>query len=62
MTMDIKKILAVALALVGGYFLLKALWWLLGMVFSVVFVLFQIILVAVIAVPLYLLIRRKLLK
>lgn len=60
--MDIKKILAVALALVGGYFLLKALWWLLGMVFSVVFVLFQIILVAVIAVPLYLLIRRKLLK
>jgi hypothetical protein len=62
MTMDIKKILAVVLALVGGYFLLKALWWLLGMVFSVVFVLFQIILVAVIAVPLYLFIRRKLLK
>jgi hypothetical protein len=62
MTMDIKKILAVALALVGGYFLLKALWWLLGLVFSVVFVLLQVVLVAVIAVPIYLLIRRKLLK
>ncbi|RPI67778.1 MAG: hypothetical protein EHM43_06635 [Ignavibacteriae bacterium] len=60
--MDIKKILAVALALVGGYFLLKALWWLLGLVFSVVFVLLQVVLVAVIAVPIYLLIRRKLLK
>lgn len=60
--MDIKKILAVVLALVGGYFLLKVVWWLLGAVFSVVFVLFQIILVAVIAVPLYFIIRQKLLR
>lgn len=60
--MDIKKIIAVVLALVGGYFLLKFLWWLLGLVFSVVFVLLQIVLVAAIAVPIYLLIRRKLLR
>ncbi len=60
--MNIKKILAIALALVGGYILLKVLWWILGMAFTIAFTLIQIVVVLAIAVPLYLIISRKLLK
>jgi hypothetical protein len=60
--MNIKKILAIALALVGGWILLKVLWWILGMAFTIAFTIIQIVVVLALAVPLYLIISRKLLK
>lgn len=60
--MNIKKIIAIILALVGGWILLKVLWWVLGMAFTIAFTIIQIVVVLAIAVPLYLIISRKLLR
>lgn len=57
--MNIKKIIAIILALVGGWILLKVLWWILGMAFTIAFTIIQIVVVLAIAVPLYLVISRK---
>lgn len=57
--MNIKKIIAIILALVGGWILLKVLWWVLGMAFTIAFTIIQIVVVLAIAVPLYLIISRK---
>ena len=59
--MNIKNILAWVLALVGGYFLIKVLWWILGIAFSIAITVIQIVFILVLAAPLYIIIRRKLL-
>jgi hypothetical protein len=60
-----KKILAVILSLGAAYIVLNVTWWILVKLFSLAFTVITImavgILTAVIAVPIYLIIRRKLL-
>ena len=59
--MNIKNILSWILAIVAGYFLIKILWWMLGVAFSIAISVIQIVFVLILAAPLYLIIRRKLL-
>lgn len=59
--MNIKNILSWVLAIVAGYFLIKIFWWILGTAFSIAITLFQIVFILILAAPLYLIIRRKLL-
>lgn len=58
--MNARNIIAILLALGVGYVLWVILKWVLGLIFTVTFALFQIIAVAVIALPLYFLIRNRL--
>jgi hypothetical protein len=58
--MNARNIIAVLLALGVGYVLWVVVKWVLGLIFTVTFALVQIIAVAVIAVPLYFLIRNRL--
>jgi hypothetical protein len=58
--MNARNIIAILLALGVGYVLWVVLKWVLGLIFTVTFALVQIIAVAVIAVPLYFLIRNRL--
>ena len=59
--MNIKNILSWVLAIVAGYFLIKILWWMLGVAFTSAISVIQIVFVLILAAPLYLIIRRKLL-
>lgn len=59
--MNIKKILAVILALGAGYITLKVLWWVVRNVFSLALDLMGLVLIVMIAVPFYIVIRKKLL-
>ncbi len=59
--MKIKNIIAVVIASVVGYFLLKLLWWFLGMAFSLAIILLQVVIVLAIAATIYFIIRQKLL-
>lgn len=59
--MNIKNILSWVLAIVAGYFLIKILWWILGVAFSIAISVIQIVFILILAAPLYLIIRRKLL-
>ena len=59
--MNIKNILSWVLAIVAGYVLIKILWWIISAAFSVVLSVIQIVFVLILAAPLYLIIRRKLL-
>jgi len=59
--MNMKNILSWVLAIVAGYFLIKILWWMLGVAFAVAISVIQIVFVLILAAPLYLIIRRKLL-
>lgn len=56
-----KKILAVILSLGVAYVVIKVAWWIVRHAFSLAFDLVGIILLLVIAAPVYLIIRRKLL-
>ncbi len=56
-----KKILAVILSLVAAWLLIEITWWIVRHAFSLAFDLVGIILMIVIAAPIYLIIRRKLL-
>ena len=58
--MNAKNIISIIAALGIGYLLWIVLKWVLGFLFTVTFALFQIIAVAVIALPLYFLIRNRL--
>lgn len=58
--MNVKNIISIIAALGIGYLLWIVLKWVLGFLFTVTFALFQIIAVAVIALPLYFLIRNRL--
>lgn len=55
-----KKFLAIGLALVIAYFAVNVFWWVIRNIFSLVFDLASIILVAIIALPLYFILRKKL--
>ena len=59
--MNFKTILAVILALGIGYIVLKVLWWVMRNVFSLALDLMGLVLIAMIAVPIYIVIRKKLL-
>jgi len=59
--MNWKNILSIIGAVVGGYLLLKVFMALLGIVFSIAVTILQIVFIAVIAAPLYVIIRKKLL-
>lgn len=58
--MNAKNIIAIIAALGIGYVLWVVLKWILGLLFTVTFALFQIIGIALIALPLYFLIRKRL--
>lgn len=58
--MNAKNIISILAALGIGYLLWIVLKWVLGLLFTVTFALFQIIAIAVIALPLYFLIRNRL--
>lgn len=59
--MNIKNILSWVLAIVAGYFLIKIFWWIISAAFSIALSVIQIVFILVLAAPLYLIIRRKLL-
>lgn len=56
-----KNVLAVVLSIVVGYFLIKVLWWMLFVAFSIAITVVQIVFILLLAVPLYIIIRRKIL-
>jgi hypothetical protein len=60
--MNFKKILAIILALAAGYILFKVFWWIIRHAFSLAFDLMGLVLIAMIAVPIYFIIRAKLLR
>ena len=59
--MNIKPILAVIFSLAIGYVVLKVLWWIMRNVFALALDLMGLVLIAMIAVPIYIFIRKKLL-
>ena len=59
--MNIKTILAVIFSLAIGYVVLKVLWWIMRNVFALALDLMGLVLIAMIAVPTYIFIRKKLL-
>ena len=59
--MNIKTILAVIFSLAIGYVVLKVLWWIMRNVFALALDLMGLVLIAIIAVPIYIFIRKKLL-
>ena len=59
--MNIKTILAVIFSLAIGYVVLKVLWWIMRTVFALALDLMGLVLIAMIAVPIYIFIRKKLL-
>ena len=60
--MNFKKILAIILALAIGYIVLKVLWWIVRHAFALALDLMGFVLIALIAVPIYFVIRAKLLR
>lgn len=62
--MNLRNIVSAILAVIAAYFILQFAWWLLKVTFSVALGILSfgitLILVAVIAIPLYLVIRNKL--
>ncbi|MBC8125125.1 MAG: hypothetical protein H7X70_05275 [Candidatus Kapabacteria bacterium] len=59
--MNFKTIIAIILSLAIGYIVLKVLWWIVRNVFSLALDLMGLVLIAMIAVPIYIIIRKKLL-
>lgn len=55
-----KKIFAIVLSLVAAWLILAVVWWLVRNIFSLAMDLMGLVLVALVAVPIYVLIRRKL--
>ena len=60
--MKLKTIVAAALALIVGYIVIKILWWMVGVAFTIAITVFQIVLVLLIAVPVTLVLRKMLFK
>ncbi|MBU3699558.1 MAG: hypothetical protein FGM33_06035 [Candidatus Kapabacteria bacterium] len=58
--MNARNIIAILLALGVGYVLWVVLKWVIGLIFTVTFALLQIVAIAVIAVPVFFLIRNRL--
>lgn len=57
-----KKIIAGIIAIVAAYFVFKLLFWLFWLAFSFAITLMQIVFILLLAVPLYVIISRKLLR
>lgn len=55
-----KRIVAIVVALVAAWFIMKVLWWLFTAAFTIAMNLFMIVLMVAIAAPLYLIISRRL--
>ncbi len=58
--MKLKNIIAIVASIGIAYVLYKVLAWILGLLFAVTFAMFKLIAIAVIALPLYFLIRNRL--
>jgi predicted outer membrane lipoprotein len=58
--MKLKNVIAIAASIGIAYVLYKVLAWVLGVLFAVTFAMFKLIAIAVIALPLYFLIRNRL--
>jgi hypothetical protein len=58
--MKLKNIIAIAASIGIAYVLYKVLAWVLGVLFAVTFAMFKLIAIAVIALPLFFLIRNRL--
>lgn len=58
--MNLRSIIAVIFAFIGGYFVLKLIWWLFTLAFSIAITIVQIVFILIIAVPLFFIIRRVL--
>jgi len=59
--MNIKNILSIIVALVIAWFAVKVLWWVFTGVLTMAFFILQIAFVVAIAIPIYIVVRRKLL-
>ncbi len=60
--MPMKNIAAILVAIVLGYFLLGAIWWLMFKLFWITFELTKLFMVLLVAFPIYVIIRRKVLR
>jgi ABC-type glycerol-3-phosphate transport system permease component len=58
----VRKILVFALAMVLGYFALKIGFWLIGKVFALTFALITLLPLAIVAIPIYLYLNKRLLR
>lgn len=56
----IKRILSAALALIAAFIILKVLWWIIRSSFFIAISIFEIIILVIIALPIYVIISRKL--
>jgi len=54
-----KKVISIVVAIVAAFIVLKIGWWLLWSAFSIAMTIFQIVLVAIIALPIYVILQRK---
>lgn len=59
--MNIKNILSIVVSLVIAWFAVKVLWWVFTGVLSMAFLILQIAFVVAVAIPIYIIVRRKLL-
>lgn len=59
--MNIKNILSIIVALVIAWFAVKVLWWVFTGVLTMAFLILQIAFVVAVAIPIYIIVRRKLL-
>lgn len=56
----IKRILSAAISIVAAYFVLKILWWVIRNSFLIALSVFELVVLIVIAVPIYIIVSRKL--
>lgn len=59
---DMKNIVAIVLALVIGYFAIGAFFWIIGHIFWITWELTKIVMIIIVALPLYVIIKKKFLR
>ena len=57
----LKQIIAIAIALIAAYFAIKIVFWMLGAAFAVIGFVVKLLIVAIIALPIYFVVKKKLL-
>jgi hypothetical protein len=55
----LKQIIAIAIALIAAYFAIKVVFWMLGAAFAVLGFIFKLLIVAIIALPIYFVVKKK---
>jgi hypothetical protein len=55
----LKTILAIIVALIGAYFAIKIAFWMLGAAFAVLGFIFKIAIIAIIALPIFFVVKKK---